>query len=41
MVHTWSIEIKEYDIRAHVYSMLALRKKHGRLVMDMKTGYEH
>jgi len=25
MVHTCMTEIKEYDVRAHVYSMLALR----------------
>ena len=26
MVHTCITEIKEYDIRAHVYGMLVLRK---------------
>jgi len=30
MVHTWTMEIKEYNVRAHVYGMLALRKKHDR-----------
>jgi len=29
IVYTCMMEIKEYDARAHVYSMLALRKKHG------------
>ena len=33
MVHTWMIEIKEYgleyDVRAHVYGMLVLRKMYS------------
>jgi len=40
MVHTCMMEIKEYDIRAHVYGMLALRKTHGGWVMDIRVGVE-
>jgi len=29
MVHACMTEIKEYDARAYVYGMLALRKTHG------------
>jgi len=29
MVHACMTEIKEYDVRAHVYGMLALRRMHG------------
>ena len=39
MVYAWMTEIKEYNIRAHVYNMLALRWTHGRLVIDMRTGH--
>jgi len=41
MVHTCIMEIKEYDVRAHGHGMVALRKTHGRWVMDMRTGYGH
>jgi len=30
IVHTCMTEIKEYNIRAHVYDILALRKTHGK-----------
>jgi len=30
MVHAWSMEIKEYNVRAHGHGMVALRKIHGR-----------
>jgi len=30
MVHTYMMEIKEYDVRAHGHGMVALRKMHGR-----------
>jgi len=30
MMHTFMTEIKEYDVRAHGYGMVALRKMHGR-----------
>jgi len=30
MVHACITEIQEYDVRAYVYGMLALRKMHGR-----------
>ena len=30
MVHTWSMEIKKYDIKAHVYGILALKKKYSK-----------
>jgi len=30
MVHAWMMEIKEYDVRAYGYGMVALRKMHGR-----------
>jgi len=29
IVYVCMMEIKEYDVRAHVYGMLALRKTHG------------
>jgi len=29
MVYACMIEIKEYDVRAHVYGILALRRMHG------------
>jgi len=41
MVHTCMTEIKEYDIRAYRHGMLALKKMHGRWVMDMRIGYGH
>ena len=30
MMHACMMEIKEYDVRAHVYGMLVLRKIYGR-----------
>jgi len=41
MVYAWSMEIKEYNVRAHVYGILVLRKKHGRLVMDIRIGHRY
>ena len=29
MVYAYMTEIKEYDVRTHIYGMLALRKMHG------------
>ena len=39
MVHVCMVKIKEYDIRAHGHGMVALRKIHGRWVMDTRTEY--
>ena len=30
IVHAWTTEIKEYDVKAHRYGMVALRKTYGR-----------
>jgi len=41
MVYTCMTKIKEYDVRAHGHSMIALRKIYGGWVMDMRIEHGH